>query len=152
MARKYSGARGKSGSTKPSKKVIPAWIQHKTKEIEMLVVKLSKEGKSPSVVGLALRDIYGVPDVKVATGGKSITKILKDKNMQKEIPEDLMALIRRAVLVRKHIAENKQDMTAKRGLLLTESKIKKLMKYYKTTGRLPLAWKYDPERIKLVVE
>ncbi|MBN1792620.1 30S ribosomal protein S15 [Candidatus Woesearchaeota archaeon] len=151
MARKYSGARGQSGSTRPSKRVAPGWIQHKTKEIELLVVKLAKEGKSASMIGLQLRDTYGIPDVKAATG-KSISKILADKKLSKDIPEDLMSLIRKAVLVRKHIGENKQDMTAKRGLQLTESKIKKLIKYYKTIGRLPLSWKYDPERIKLVVE
>lgn len=151
MARQYSGARGKSGSTKPSKKVIPGWLQYKPKEIELLVVKYAKEGKSPSQIGIHLRDAYGIPDIKVAVG-KSVTAVLSEKHLEKEIPEDLMALIRRAVMVRKHIGANKKDMTAKRGLLLTESKIKKLMKYYKTTHRLPLSWKYDPERIKLVVE
>jgi len=151
MARKYSGAKGKAGSTKPSKLQAPTWIQHKPKEIEMLVVKLAKEGKSASAIGLHLRDAYGIPDVKAATG-KNITKILKEKSLEKEIPEDLMAVIRRAVHLRKHMQANKQDMTAKRGLLLTESKIKKLVKYYKTAGRLPLTWRYDPERIKLLVE
>ena len=151
MARKYSGARGQSGSTKPSKLIAPNWIQHKPKEIELLVVKMAKEGRSSSVIGLYLRDAYGIPDVKAATG-KSITKILKEKSLEKEIPEDLMAVIRRAVHLRKHLGDNKNDMTAHRGLLLTESKIRKLIKYYKTTGRLPLTWKYDPERIKLVVE
>jgi small subunit ribosomal protein S15 len=151
MARKYSGARGKSGSTKPSKKVMPGWLQYTPKEIELLVVKYAKEGKNPSLIGIHLRDAYGIPDVKVATG-KSITKILKEKNLTKEVPEDLMALIRRSVMLRKHKEENKNDMTAVRGLLITESKIKKLIKYYKSHGKLPLTWKYDPERIKLVVE
>jgi small subunit ribosomal protein S15 len=151
MARMYSGARGKSGSTKPSKKVAPAWLQYSPKEIELLIVKYAKEGKTPSQIGLHLRDAYGIPDVKVAIG-KTITTVLDDKKLQKEIPEDLMALIRKAVLVRKHMLANKQDMTAIRGLVLTESKIKRLTKYYKAKGRLPLSWKYDPERIKLVVE
>lgn len=151
MARKYSGARGKSRSTKPSKKVVPGWLQYSPKEIELLIVKLAKEGQDSSKIGLHLRDAYGIPDVKVVIG-KSITKVIADKKLQKEIPEDLMSLIRRAVLVRKHILANKQDMTALRGLTLTEAKIKRLMKYYKAKGRLPLSWKYDPERIKLVVE
>jgi small subunit ribosomal protein S15 len=151
MARKYSGARGKSGSTKPSKKVVPGWLQYSPKEIELLIVKLAKEGQSSSKIGLHLRDAYGIPDVKIVIG-KSITKVMEDKKLQKEIPEDLMALIRRAVLLRKHMLANKQDMTAVRGLTLTESKIKRLMKYYKAKGRLPLNWKYNPERIKLVVE
>jgi small subunit ribosomal protein S15 len=60
--------------------------------------------------------------------------------------------MRKAVLIRKHLEENKQDMPGKRGLQLTESKINRLAKYYKETGKLDTAWKYDPERIKLQVE
>jgi len=151
MSRMHSGAHGKSRSTKPSKKVVPGWLKYKPKEVELLVLKYAKEGKLPSQIGIYLRDEYGIPDVK-AVVKKSITKILQEKNLTKEVPEDLMALIRKAVLVRKHLADNKHDMTAKRGLILTESKIKRLTKYYRRTGRLPLNWKYDPEKIKLVVE
>ena len=151
MARMHSSAKGRSRSTKPSKKVIPSWLKYKPKEVELLVIKYAKEGKLPSQIGIYLRDEYGIPDVK-AIVKKSIGQILKEKNLVKEVPEDLMALIRKAVLVRKHMAENKQDMTAKRGLILTESKIKRLTKYYRRIGRLPLNWKYDPEKIKLVVE
>nr|MCK4930011.1 30S ribosomal protein S15 [Nanoarchaeota archaeon] len=151
MARMHSRARGKSRSTKPSKKVVPSWLKYKPKEVELLIIKYAKEGKNPSQIGIFLRDEYGIPDVKLVTK-KSITKILKEKNLLKEIPEDLMALIRKAVLIRKHLGENKKDMPAKRGLQLTESKIKRLTKYYKRTARLPMTWRYDPERIKLVVE
>ena len=147
----HSSAKGRSRSTKPSKKVVPSWLKYKSKEVELLIIKYAKEGKSPSQIGIYLRDEYGIPDVKAATK-KSISDILKDKSLLKEVPEDLMALIRRAVLIRKHITDNKQDMTAKRGLTLTESKIKRLTKYYRRTGRLPLNWKYDPNKIKLVVE
>jgi small subunit ribosomal protein S15 len=62
-----------------------------------------------------------------------------------------MALIKRAVMIRKHIEENHKDMTGKRGLQLTESKIKRLVKYYKRTGVLDKTWKYDPEKVKLIV-
>lgn len=147
----HSRARGKSRSTRPSKKVAPSWLKYKPKEVELLVIKYAKEGKNPSQIGIYLRDGYGIPDVKLVTN-KSITQILKEKNLLKEIPEDLMALIRKAVLIRKHLGENKKDMPAKRGLQLTESKIKRLTKYYKKIGRLPMTWRYDPERIKLVVE
>ncbi|MBN2053060.1 30S ribosomal protein S15 [Candidatus Woesearchaeota archaeon] len=151
MARMHSGGKGKSRSTKPSKKVVPSWLKYKQKEIELLIVKFAKEGKSPSQIGIYLRDEYGIPDVKTITK-KRISDILEEKKLLKEVPEDLMALIRKAVLVRKHLGENKHDMSAKRGLILTESKIKRLTKYYRRTGRLPLTWKYDPEKIKLVVE
>jgi len=151
MARMHSRAKGKSRSTKPSRRFVPGWLKYKPREVELLVVKYAKEGKNSSQIGLYLRDEYGIPDVKLVTK-KSITQILKEKKLLKEIPEDLMALIRKAVLIRKHLADNKKDMPAKRGLQLTESKIKRLTKYYKKKGRLPLTWRYDPERIKLVVE
>lgn len=151
MARMHSRKKGKSGSTKPAKLTKPTWVSLKPKEIEMLVVKLAKEGRSASQIGLFLRDEYGVPNVKVMTG-KTILEILQAKKVAPEIPEDLMALLRKAVLVRKHLAENGTDKTAKRGLQLTESKIRRLAKYYMRTGVLESGWKYDPERIKILVE
>jgi small subunit ribosomal protein S15 len=147
----HSRAKGKSRSTKPSKKAAPSWVKYKPKEVELLIIKYAKEGKTPSQIGIYLRDAYGIPDVKLITK-KSITEILQEKKLLKEIPEDLMALIRKAVLIRKHLDENKKDRPAKRGLQLTESKIKRLTKYYKKKGSLPMTWKYDPERIRLVVE
>lgn len=151
MARMHSRAKGKSGSTKPSKKVVPGWVKYKSKEVELLVVKYAREGKTPSQIGLYLRDEYGIPDVKLVTG-RSVTKILTEKRLRAEIPEDLMALIRKAVLLRKHLAENKQDQPGVRGLRLTESKILRLAKYYRRSGRLSASWKYDPEKVKLTIE
>ena len=60
--------------------------------------------------------------------------------------------MRRALLIRKHMEENHKDMSAKRGLQLTESKIGRLVKYYKKTGKVEWGWKYDPEQIKIYVE
>ena len=151
MARMHSGARGKSRSTKPSDPKKPAWLALSPKEIELLITRYAKEGKSASQIGLHLRDEYGIPDVKLALG-KTISQQLADKKLAPEIPDDLMALITKAVLVKKHMEANKGDMTAKRGLQLTESKIKRLADYYRREGRLPADWKYDPERIKLYVE
>jgi len=151
MARMYSRARGKSGSKRPIKKVVPSWMGYKPKEIELLIVKLAKEEYKASEIGLHLRDNYGIPDVKLTTG-KSVTQILKEKNVLPELPDDLMALIRRVVFVKKHMEENKQDMPAKRGLQITESKINKLVKYYKRKGRLAADWKYDPKKIRLTIE
>lgn len=151
MARMHSHKRGQSSSTKPSKPKKPTWSAHNPKEVELLVTKYAKEGLSASQIGLALRDEYGVPSTKLITG-KTISQILKEKDQENEIPDDLMALIRKVVFIKKHMEENKQDMTAKRGLILTESKANRLIKYYKKSGRLPADWKYDPERIKLYVE
>ena len=151
MASMHSRDKGKSGATKPSKKSITSWVRYSDKEVEMLVLKLAKEGKSTSEIGVILRDSYGIPDVRVATK-KKISQILEENKMGKTIPDDLMALIKRNIAVRKHLEANHKDQTAKRGLELTESKIRKLIKYYKKTKKLPADWKFQPERIKLYVE
>ena len=151
MARMHSHARGTSKSTKPSNPTKPSWLSQSAKETELLVVKTSKDGKTPSQVGLYLRDQYGIPSVKLVTG-KSVSAILKEKELQTEIPEDVMALITKVVKIKKHMDVNKKDMTSIRGLRLAESKINRLVKYYKDTGRLPQNWSYDPDRIKLYVD
>lgn len=151
MARMYSRARGKSGSKKPAGKTSHSWLTYKPKEVELLIVKLAKEGKAPSHIGLMLRDTYGIPDVRSLLK-KRITEVLKEKNLLKELPEDLLALIKKDVAIMKHMKANKQDMTSKRGQLITESKIKKLVKYYKSKSRIPETWKYDPEKAGIYME
>ena len=151
MARMHSRAKGVSGSKKPSKKVVPAWIRYKAKEVEMLIPKMSKDGKNASQIGLYLRDAYGIPSVKVLTG-KRISQILGEKNLLPEVPEDLRALIKKAALIRKHRESNRLDNTSLRGLQLTESKIKRLVKYYKNYGKLPVSWKYEPEKSSTYLE
>ncbi|MBD3259293.1 30S ribosomal protein S15 [Candidatus Woesearchaeota archaeon] len=150
MARMYSRKKGKAGSKKPLEKK-PTWVRHKPKEVEMLVVKLAKQGKPASQIGLELRDSYGIPEVK-AIVKKKISKILEEKKLQKKLPEDLSALIKRSIAIRKHMQSNKHDKTAKRGLQLTDSKINRLAKYYKKTKKLPADWKYDPARAELLIE
>jgi small subunit ribosomal protein S15 len=151
MARMHSGAKGKSGSKKPAGKASYSWLSYKPREVEMLIVKMAKEGKTPSQIGLTLRDSYGIPDIRKMLK-KKITDVLETKKLLKELPEDLMALVRRDVALIKHLEANKQDMVAKRGLQLTESKIKRLVKYYKNSGRIPETWKYDPKKAGIFVE
>jgi len=151
MARMYSRKRGKSGSSKPVKKTQPSWLRYKEKEVEMLIVKLSKEGLDSSQIGIQLRDTYGIPDVKIITK-KGIAKILKEKELNKELPEDLLNVIKRSIAIRKHLEANHKDQPAKRGLQLTESKIKRLVDYYKSREVLPKDWKYDAKSIRLYAE
>lgn len=147
----YSRKKGKAGSKRPLITAKPGWVTLSAKEAEMLVAKLAKEGKTSSMIGMILRDSYGVPRVPEVCN-KTITKILTEKNLVHQIPDDLRSLLRRTLQIRKHMTENRQDMTAKRGLALTESKIGRLVKYYKRTQRIPWTWKYDPDKIKLYVE
>jgi len=151
MARMYSRVKGKSGSKKPLDLAKPLWVRYGAKEVEMLIAKLAKEEFSISEIGIILRDSYGIPNVKQITG-KRVQQILKEKDLLKDIPEDLRFLIKKALMIRKHRESNKQDMTAKRGLQLTEAKINRLIKYYKSKKKLPAEWKYDPETAKMLIE
>lgn len=148
MSRMHSASKGRAGSTKPSKPLKPTWVRYEAPEVEMIVGKLAKEGKSMSEIGIIMRDTYGIPSIKLITG-KTVSAIIEEKKLSKELPEDLLALLRKVVALRKHFENNRQDMTAKRGVQLTESKINRLVKYYKSTGRLDSKWKYDPKRVSM---
>ena len=151
MARMHSRKKGKHGSKKPAKKTAPSWIRYKGKEVELLVSKLAKDGKASSQIGTLLRDTYGIPSVH-AVCGKSVGEILKEKKLVPEMPEDVTALFKKYASIVKHLDTNKKDETAKRGLLLTESKINRLVKYYKKTGRIPESWKFESDRMGFFAE
>ena len=152
MARMHARRKGKSSSTHPvNRKKHPEWSSLNPREVESHVIELAKTGKSTSEIGLILRDQFAVPDVKLATG-KKISKILEGNNIKPEIPEDLRNLIRIALQLKKHLEVHKKDLKNKRNLHLTESKIRRLTKYYHDQNRLPKEWKYSVEQAKLMFE
>ena len=142
MARRYSKKKGISGSTKPVNVDNSVWVNKDIKAVTEVIIELGKLGKSASQIGIVLRDSYAVPDVKDSFG-KSISAILAEGGIKKEVPDDLLALIRRDIALAKHIESSKKDMTAKRGQQLTLSKINKLVGYYKATGVLDAGWVYE---------
>ncbi len=146
----YSRKKGKSGSKKPVEKTKPTWLRYKPAEIELLIVKLAKEGKKASHIGVHLRDVYGIPYVRSLIN-KRISQVLEEKKLSKTLPDDLDNLIKKFILVKKHLDENRHDMSAKRGMQLTESKIKRLVKYYKKSGKLDADWKFDPSSMSIYV-
>jgi small subunit ribosomal protein S15 len=145
----YSRKKGRSGSKKPVQK-IASWVKFKQGEIEDIVVKLAKKGNQSAEIGLILRDQYGIPSVKISR--LKVSRILKEKGLYPKFPEELMNLFRRAVELQSHLKKNKKDYIAQRGLELTESKIRRLVKYYKRKGEVPADWSYDMERVKLMVK
>lgn len=152
MARIYARRKGKSGSKRPiTRKIHPDWSSLNPREVESRILELAKVGKSTSEIGLVLRDQYAVPDVKLATG-KRILKILETNNYKSDIPEDLRNLIKTSLQIRKHLVDNKKDLKSNKNLQLTESKIRRLMKYYIVQGKLPKDWKYSAEQAKLMFE
>ena len=135
--------KGRSHSTRPISHRSPSWCRYTSEEVEALVVKLAREGNSPSKIGVILRDQYGIPLVKPIVG-KSITEILRDNNLAPSIPEDLGMLIRKASRLHAHLERNRGDKHNKRALQIVESKIHRLSKYYKRKGLIPKDWKYTP--------
>lgn len=150
MARMHSRAKGKSGSKKPLKKV-PAWAPYKENEVEKLVVKYGKVGKYSAEIGLLLRDTHGINSVKALTG-KSVSAIVQEHGLTKKLPEDMLNLIQKMITIKAHRGKNKQDQTAKRGMQLTDSKIRRLSKYYQRTGKIPAGWTLDHDRLKMYIE
>ena len=152
MARMHARRKGKSGSTHMiGREKHPDWSSLKPREIESHIIDLAKKDKSTSEIGIRLRDQYAVPDVKIATG-KKISRILEENKIHSEIPEDLKNLIKRALQIRQHLETNKKDNANKRNLQLTESKIRRLVKYYRSTEKITPDWKYDPKQAKLMFE
>ncbi len=142
-------ARGKSHSIRPVSKRPPVWCKYRSEEVEALVIKLAKEGHPPSKIGIILRDQHGIPLTKPITG-KSITQILRDAELAPSLPEDFENLLRKASRLRAHLEKNKEDLHNKRSLQLVESKIYRLMKYYKREGLLPPDWKYEAKAVSFI--
>lgn len=150
MARMHSRKKGKSGSTRPARLEKPGWVELSSEEVENQVVKLAKKGIPPSLIGVILRDSHGIPLIKIVTG-KSISQILKEHDIKTPLPEDLTNLVKKALNLRKHLESNHKDLHSKLGLQRTESKIYRLIKYYKGKKLLASDFKYDPDKIRTIV-
>ena len=150
MAKMHTKRKGKSSSTRPIRTEPPEWCKVSADEIVSITLDLWKQGVATAEIGMILRDRYGVPDVKLITG-KKVTTILKENNVAPNIPEDLTNLIVKALRLRKHLTVNKKDVHNKRSLNLAESKIRRLVKYYKQEKVLPRDWFYKPETAEMMI-
>ena len=134
MARMHTRRRGSSDSDKPVADEPPEWSDVDEDAIEARVVELAEQGHSSSVIGQKLRDegVQGtpVPDVKLATGRK-VTEILEENDAEPDLPEDLRNLMERAVRLREHMDANPTDHQNKRALQNTQSKIRRMVDYYR---------------------
>ena len=147
MARMHTRRRGTSGSDKPTADEPPEWSDVDPEDVEQRVVELAEQGYDPSQIGIKLRDegVTGtpVPDVKLATG-KKVTETLEENDAEPELPEDLRNLMERAVRLREHVQENQQDHQNKRALQNTESKVRRLVEYYRGDELAPdFTYSYD---------
>jgi small subunit ribosomal protein S15 len=130
----HTRRRGSSGSDKPTADDPPEWSDVDADAIEERVVELAEQGYDPSQIGMKLRDegVQGtpIPDVKAATD-KKVGEILDEHDAAPDVPEDLRNLMARAVRLRDHMDENPTDYQNKRALQNTESKIRRLISYYR---------------------
>lgn len=150
MAKMHTRRKGRAKSVRPVRKTPPTWLTIKKEEVEKLVLNFNGQNVSESQIGLILRDKYGVPDISQVTG-KKVQKILKDSGVAPKVPEDLTNLIKKAIGLRKHLDINPKDLHNKRALQLTESKIRRLLKYYHASGVLPKDWVYTPETAEILI-
>jgi len=130
----HSRRRGSSGSDRPADDEPPEWSDVDEDEIEARVVELAEQGLDPSQIGLTLRDegVTGtpIPDVKAATGRK-VTEIMAENHVEPDLPEDLRNLLEQAVRLNEHMEANPQDHQNRRSLQNTESKVRRLVDYYR---------------------
>merc|ERR1712000_603858 len=114
MGRLHSKGKGISASAIPYSRSVPTWFKSTPETVVENICKLARKGATPSQIGLA-----------------------------PEVPEDLYMLIKKAVAVRKHLERNRKDKDSKFRLILIESRIHRLSRYYKTVGVLQPNWKYE---------
>jgi len=142
MGRMHSNGKGLSGSALPYKRSAPSWLKVTPSEVTETITKFARKGLTPSQIGVLLRDSHGIAQVKSVTGSK-ILRILRAQGLAPEIPEDLYHLIKKAVAMRKHLESFRKDKDAKFHLILVESRVHRLARYYKKTRKLPPNWRYE---------
>lgn len=124
------------------------WVTYEKDELEALVTKLAKEGKSSALIGQLLRDQYGIPDTRKY--GVRVAKV-SQANVPREIPEDMLSLLKQAVKGHRHLTAKPKDSKARHSLDRIESKIRRLAKFYVREKRLPKDWTYSLEKAKMIV-
>lgn len=120
-------------------------------QVTDMISKMAKKGMTPSQIGVILRDQHGIAQVRSVTGTK-ILRLLKGMGQAPELPEDLYFLIKKAVAMRKHLEANRADRDGKFHLILVESRIHRLARYYKKAKKLPPNWKYESATASALVQ
>ena len=149
MARLHTRKHGKAKSRKPV--AGEARNEADRREVEAAILDYAKQGMSGSAIGQSLKEKHRVGYIKPFLG-KRLDQFLAEKGARKEFPDDLMALMRKAVGMRRHLAGNHSDVYGKVRLQRVEAKIWRLSRYYRESGRLPASWKYDPEQAALMIK
>ena len=106
----------------------PLWLKYTKEEIEKIILKLADKGLTAEKIGLALRDQYGIPKVKLY--GLKIKNVLEEKFKE----PSLINLEKKSQKIEGHVKKNKHDRKANRSLTITKAKIKRIKNYLKITS------------------
>merc|ERR1719171_681196 len=150
MGRMYSTGKGISRRCLPYRKSPPSRVQISSNDLVEQICKLARKGATPSQIGVALRDSYGIPQVKSVTGSK-ILRILKKAGLAPQVPEDMFHLIKKAISIRKHLEKFRKDKDAKFRLICVESRIHRLARYYRNVKSLPPTWRYQSKKADTLI-
>uniref|UniRef100_A0A1B6M5R0 Small ribosomal subunit protein uS15 n=1 Tax=Graphocephala atropunctata TaxID=36148 RepID=A0A1B6M5R0_9HEMI len=150
MGRMHAPGKGISQSALPYRRSVPTWLKHSPEDVKDQIYKLAKKGMTPSQIGVILRDSLGVAQVRFVTGSL-ILRVMKAMGLAPDLPEDLYYLIKKAVAIRKHLERNRKDKDSKFRLILVESRIHRLARYYKTKSVLAPNWKYESSTASALV-
>eukprot|EP00178_Gracilaria_changii_P009180 TRINITY_DN2700_c0_g4_i1.p2 TRINITY_DN2700_c0_g4~~TRINITY_DN2700_c0_g4_i1.p2 ORF type:complete len:152 (-),score=23.47 TRINITY_DN2700_c0_g4_i1:16-471(-) len=142
MGRMHTPGKGMSARAIPYRRNPPSWLKTSVADIKDQIVKNARKGLTPSQIGVQLRDSHGVASVKNVTGS-TIARILKAEGLAPTLPEDLYYLIRKAVQMRKHLERNRADKDSKYRLILLESRIHRLARYYRRTAKVHPTFKFE---------
>ena len=151
MGRMHSGGKGRSGSTRPNVSELPEWSEQDASRVESLIVELNEQGNSNAMIGTILRDQHSVPSVKLLLG-KTVGGVLAEAGKTREVPEELMNMMRKAQGIIDHLDSNRKDLHNNRQLNLVESKIRRSARYFKLNGKLDANWNYKRDQLRLMVD
>jgi len=150
MGRMHTPGKGISRSALPYKRAPPTWCKLEPNKLKEEIIKFAKKGTTPSQIGVILRDSMGIAQVNSISGTK-ILRVLKGAGLAPQIPEDLYHLIKKAVNIRRHLEKNRKDIDSKFRLILVESRVHRLSRYYKLKKQLPPIWKYESSTASALV-
>jgi small subunit ribosomal protein S15 len=103
----------------------PLWVKIKEPELKAIITELA-EKKSPSQIGLILRDQYGIPTTKVF--GKKLKAYMKELGI--EVNEDLENAEKKVEGLKEHLKENITDRHAKHKLQHAQSRLNITRNYF----------------------
>ncbi len=105
----------------------PVWLKYTKEEVKSIILKLANKDLTAEKIGLTLRDAYGIPKVRLY--GLKIKEVLEENNKFQE--PTLINLQAKVKKIADHHNKNKQDQKAKRSLIISEAKLKKIKEYHK---------------------